>query len=41
LVPVILSLPVKDLAAGSYRLDVMGLDTAGKSVVRSAEFEID
>jgi VWFA-related protein len=41
LVPVILHLPVKDLTPGSYRVDVMGLDNAGKSVVRSADFEID
>jgi hypothetical protein len=41
LVPVVLHLPVKDLAAGSYRVDVVGLDSIGKSVLRSADFEID
>jgi hypothetical protein len=39
-VPVIMRLPVKDLPPGSYRLDVTGLDSAGKSMTRSAEFEV-
>jgi hypothetical protein len=38
---VILHLPIKDLTPGSYRVDVMGLDNTGKSVTRSADFEID
>jgi hypothetical protein len=41
LVPVVLRLPVKDLASGSYRVDIVGLDSAGKSVLRSADFEIE
>jgi len=41
LVPIILRLPVKDLTPGSYRVDVMGLDNAGKSMTRSADFEIN
>jgi hypothetical protein len=39
-VPIVMRLPVKDLPPGSYRLDVSGLDSAGKSMSRSAEFEI-
>ena len=41
MVPVVLLMPVKDLAEGSYRLDIMSMDSAGKSTVRSADFEID
>jgi hypothetical protein len=40
-VPFILRLPVKDLAPGSYRLEVTGLDTAGKSMARSVDFEVE
>jgi hypothetical protein len=41
MVPVILNLPVKDLAPGMYKLEIMGLDNTGKSMIRSAEFEVD
>jgi VWFA-related protein len=41
LIPVILNVPVKDLPAGSYRLDLMGHDSVGKSQVRSADFEVE
>jgi hypothetical protein len=40
-VPVILKLPVKDLAAGAYRVDVTGMNSAGKSITRSADFDIE
>jgi len=36
-----LKLPIKDLIAGSYRAEVMALDSLGKSVMRSADFEIE
>jgi hypothetical protein len=36
-----LKLPVASLATGSYRIDLTALDSAGKSVVRSADFEIE
>ena len=36
-----LKLPVASLATGSYRVDLTALDSAGKSVVRSADFEIE
>ena len=36
-----LKLPVSALAAGSYRVDLTALDSAGKSVARSADFEIE
>jgi hypothetical protein len=40
-VPVILNLPIKELAPGMYHLEVMGLDTAGKSMIRTADFEVE
>jgi hypothetical protein len=40
-VPVILRLPVKDLPAGSYRVEVAGMDSAGKTITRSADFEVE
>jgi len=40
-IPVGLRLPVASLAAGSYRAELTALDSAGKSVVRSADFEIE
>jgi VWFA-related protein len=36
-----LKLPVASLIAGSYRAELTALDSAGKSVVRSADFEIE
>ena len=36
-----LKLPVSALAAGSYRAELTALDSAGKSVVRSTDFEIE
>jgi VWFA-related protein len=40
-IPVGLRLPVASLAAGSYRAELTASDSAGKSVVRSADFEIE
>ena len=36
-----LKLPVAGLTAGSYRAELTALDSAGKSVARSADFEIE
>jgi hypothetical protein len=36
-----LKLPVSTLAAGSYRAELTALDSAGKSVARSADFEVE
>jgi hypothetical protein len=36
-----LKLPVSALAAGSYRAELTALDSVGKSVVRSTDFEIE
>jgi hypothetical protein len=36
-----LKLPVATLTAGSYRAELTASDSAGKSVVRSADFEVD
>jgi VWFA-related protein len=41
MVPVILKLPVKDLPAGAYRVDVTGMDSAGKSITRAADFDVE
>jgi VWFA-related protein len=41
LVPVVLLLPIKDLPEGGYRVDVTGLDSTGKSVTRSADFDVE
>ena len=41
LIPVLLRLPLQDLTAGSYRLDVTGLDSAGKSILRTTDFEVE
>jgi hypothetical protein len=40
-VPVALKLPVADLAAGSYVLDVQAMDGTGKSVKRTVDFELE
>jgi hypothetical protein len=40
LIPVVLKLPVKDLPVGSYRLDIDALDSTGKTLTRSANFDI-
>jgi VWFA-related protein len=40
-IPVGLRLPVASLAAGSYRAELTALDSTGKSVVRSTDFEIE
>ena len=40
-IPVGLKLPVSTLVAGSYRAELTALDSAGKSVVRSADFEVE
>jgi hypothetical protein len=36
-----LKLPITSLIAGSYRVDLTALDSLGKSVVRSADFEVE
>jgi hypothetical protein len=40
-IPVGLKLPVASLLAGSYRVELTASDSAGKSVVRSADFEVE
>jgi hypothetical protein len=40
-IPVGLKLPVSALAAGSYRAELTASDSAGKSVVRSTDFEVE
>jgi VWFA-related protein len=40
-IPVGLKLPLTSLVAGPYRVELTALDSAGKSVVRSADFEIE
>jgi hypothetical protein len=40
-VPVIMKLPLKDLPAGSYHLDVACGDANGRTMNRSADFEIE
>ena len=40
-IPVGLKLPVASLIAGSYRVELTASDSAGKSVVRSADFEVE
>jgi hypothetical protein len=40
-IPVGLKLPLTSLASGSYRVELTALDSLGKSVVRSADFEIE
>jgi VWFA-related protein len=40
-IPVGLRLPVASLAVGSYRAELTALDSTGKSVVRSTDFEIE
>ena len=40
-IPVGLKLPVSTLVAGSYRAELTALDSAGKSVVRSADFDVE
>jgi VWFA-related protein len=40
-IPVGLKLPLTSLIAGSYRVELTASDSAGKSVVRSADFEIE
>jgi VWFA-related protein len=40
-VPVIMKVPLKDLPAGSYHLDVACGDSNGKTMNRSADFEIE
>jgi hypothetical protein len=39
-VPVIMKLPLKDLPPGSYHIDVATGDSTGKSMHRSADFEV-
>jgi len=39
-VPIALKLPLNMLAAGSYKLEMMALDSAGRSATRSATFEV-
>ena len=38
--PVGMKLPVNGLPAGGYRLEISGLDKAGKPITRTTEFEI-
>ncbi|MGA2772667.1 MAG: VWA domain-containing protein [Bryobacteraceae bacterium] len=40
-IPVGLKLPLASLIAGSYRVELTASDSVGKSVVRSADFEIE
>jgi VWFA-related protein len=40
MVPIVLKLPVKDLPAGAYRLDIAVGDSTGKQMSRSADFEV-
>jgi hypothetical protein len=40
-VPILLKLPLKDLPVGSYKLEMAALDTTGKLMTRSADFEIE
>jgi VWFA-related protein len=40
-VPVIMKLPLKDLPAGSYHLDVACGDSTGKQIHRTADFEVE
>ena len=40
LVPVILTVPVKDLPPGDYALAVRSFDTSGKELTRTAEFQV-
>ena len=40
-IPVGLKLPVSTLIAGSYRAELTALDSTGKSVIRSADFEVE
>jgi VWFA-related protein len=40
-VPVGLRLPVSGLVAGGYRLELTALDTLGKSVTRSVDFDVE
>jgi len=41
MVPIGLKLPLGKLTAGSYRVDLIGMDSANNSKTRSAEFEIE
>ncbi len=41
MVPIMLKLPMKDLPVGSYKLEMAALDTSGKTMTRSADFEIE
>jgi VWFA-related protein len=41
MVPIILKMPLKDLPAGSYHVDVACGDSTGKQMNRSADFEIE
>jgi hypothetical protein len=40
-VPVGLKLPMAGLVAGAYRLDLTALDSSGKSVTRSVDFDVE
>jgi len=40
-VPVGLRLPLTGLAAGAYRLELTGLDSLGKSMTRSVDFDVE
>jgi hypothetical protein len=40
-IPVGMKLPLASLAAGSYRVELTASDSAGKSMARSADFEIE
>jgi len=39
-VPIALKLPLNQLTAGSYKLEMMALDSAGRSATRSATFDV-
>jgi hypothetical protein len=40
-IPIGLKLPVESLTAGSYRVEVKASDSAGRSTLRSADFELE
>jgi hypothetical protein len=40
MVPVGLKLPVNNLTAGAYRLDMVAVDSAGRQMTRSVDFDI-
>jgi hypothetical protein len=39
-IPIGLNIPVASLESGSYRLEIMATDEGGKSVMRTADFDV-